>query len=199
MNLRSTACCAIYISHFVSRLPFYKHLAHKLEWWDDSDPDMLECCFTWCAKLICHHYLNYKITIIIINLAVVVCLHVWEWRHTSLYIFVYVTQAHVYIFPSACGRWQWRWQLRKLDRSLLNNWAVAYCDGWITTAVNPFTAKDHWLMASTQNNEVCFGVRVRAPLSCYKETFNPVCIHMCVCKAFWQQCFHLHAAHRGLL
>lgn len=46
----------------------------------------------------------------------------------------------------------------KPDLSLLNNWAVSYCTGWIMTAVNPFTAKDHWLTIDPQHNEVCLGL-----------------------------------------
>lgn len=74
------------------------------------------------------------------------------------------------IFPSACDRWQWRWKLMKLDRSLLNNWGMACCDGWIMTAINPFTAKHHWLAAGPQHSvfgHACACERVCARVCCY--------------------------------
>lgn len=36
-------------------------------------------------------------------------------------------------FPPCSDYWKWHWQVMKLDRSLLNNWAAACCNGWIMT------------------------------------------------------------------
>jgi len=47
------------------------------------------------------------------------------------------------------------------------------------TAVNPFTAKDHWLTVGSQHNEVCLFMHVCVCLCVllyYKETLNPVCV-----------------------
>lgn len=48
------------------------------------------------------------------------------------------------------------------------------------TAVNPFTAKDHWLTVGSQHNDVCLVMHV-CVLLYYKDTSNPVCVCGCGC------------------
>lgn len=126
-------------------------------------------------------------------------------------VFVSGVWERVYEHVSVCGHvcmcvcvwfvdgdyWLWRLRLMKWDQPLFNYSPTDCGDSWIMTAVNPFTARDHWLSVWQYCSEwwacVCACVGGWGAFV-VRGIPNPVCAY-----AYCHHCIHLCAFHRGLM